>query len=71
MVFGDLNDPESEVSRLANSDRAMRLTNSIDDEKDPSKKKALLNTKQFANPKVYYLTSQQWLRGMMRFKKNS
>lgn len=70
IVFGDLNDPESEVSKLAKSDRAVRLVNTIDDEPE-DKKKALMKKKQFANPKVYYLTSQKWLRDMMRFKKNS
>ena len=70
LVFGDLNDPESEVSKLAKSDRAVRLVNTIDDEPE-DKKKALMKKKQFANPKVYYLTSQKWLRDMMRFKKNS
>lgn len=70
IVFGDLNDPESEVSKLAKSDRAVRLVNTIDDE-SPEKKKELMSHKQFANPKVYYLTSQKWLRDMMRFKKNS
>lgn len=70
IVFGDLNDPESEVSKLAKSDRAVRLVNTIDDESE-DKKKALMSKKQFTNPKVYYLTSQKWLRDMMRFKKNS
>jgi len=70
IVFGDLNDPESEVSKLAKSDRAVRLVNTIDDE-SPEKQKALMSKKQYANPKVYYLTSQKWLRDMMRFKKNS
>ncbi len=71
IVFGDLNDHESEVYKLTQSDRAMRLNNVIDDVKDPVHKKALMDKKQFANPKVYYLTSQKWLRDMMRFKKNS
>ncbi len=70
IVFGDLNDPESEVSKLAKSDRAIRLVNTIDDE-PADRKKALMSKKQFTNPKVYYLTSQKWLRDMMRFKKNS
>jgi molybdopterin-containing oxidoreductase family iron-sulfur binding subunit len=71
MVFGDLNDHESEVYKLSQTDRAIRLTNVIDDIKDPEKKKALMDKKQFPNPKVYYLTSQKWLREMMRFKKHS
>ncbi|PKL19321.1 MAG: molybdopterin oxidoreductase [Spirochaetae bacterium HGW-Spirochaetae-5] len=71
IVFGDLNDHDSEVYKLTQTDRAVRLTNPVDDVKDADKKKSLLKAKQFTNPKVYYLTSQQWLRDMMRFKKNS
>ncbi|HPD77189.1 MAG TPA: 4Fe-4S dicluster domain-containing protein [Spirochaetota bacterium] len=70
IVFGDLNDPDSEISKLAKSDRAVRLNNAIDDQPE-DKKKALMEKKQYPNPKVYYLTSQKWLRDMMRFKKNS
>jgi molybdopterin-containing oxidoreductase family iron-sulfur binding subunit len=70
IVFGDLNDPNSEVSKLAGSDRATRLAHSIDDE-PKEKREQFLQKKEFANPKVYYLTSQEWLRKIMRFKKNS
>ena len=70
IVFGDLNDPNSEVSKLAKSERASRLAHSIDDESD-ERRAQLIKKKDFANPKVYYLTSRQWLRDMMRFKKNS
>jgi molybdopterin-containing oxidoreductase family iron-sulfur binding subunit len=70
IVFGDLNDPNSEVSKLAKSERASRLAHSIDDESE-EKRAQFTKKKDFANPKVYYLTSQKWLRAMMRFKKNS
>ncbi len=67
MVFGDLNDPASEVSRLAKTDRAFRLVHTIDTW-DEAKKKEAQAKKDYPNPKVYYLSSQQWLRDMMRFK---
>jgi len=70
IVFGDLGDPDSEVSKLANSDRAVRLVHSIDDEPEEIREQ-WRRKKDFANPRVYYLTSQKWLRDMMRFKKNS
>ncbi len=70
IVFGDLNDPESEVSKLAKSDRAVRLTNYIDTL--PKEKQAEYRKKKaYADPKVYYLTSQKWIRDMLFFKKNS
>ena len=68
MTFGDLNDPNSEVSRLAKDKRAVRLVHPIDD-KSTAKQEALKKIKHFPNPKVYYLTSQKWLRDMMQFKK--
>jgi molybdopterin-containing oxidoreductase family iron-sulfur binding subunit len=70
IVFGDLNDPESEVSKLTKSDRAVRLTNYIDTL--PKEKQAEFRKKKsYADPKVYYLTSQKWLKDMLFFKKNS
>lgn len=65
MVFGDLNDPASEVSKLAKDKRAFRLMHTVDNW-DEAKKKHLI--KDYPNPKVYYLSSQEWLRDMMRFK---
>ncbi|MCL1834097.1 MAG: 4Fe-4S dicluster domain-containing protein, partial [Leptospirales bacterium] len=50
IVFGDLNDPNSEVSKLAATDRANRLAHSIDDE-PKEKQEQLLKVKEFANPK--------------------
>jgi len=70
IVFGDLNDPSSEVSKLAKDKRAVRIANNIDD-KTGETKNAMKKAKQFTNPKVYYLTSKKWLRDMMRFPKNS
>ena len=67
MVFGDLNDPESVVSKLAKDKRAVRLAHGIDD-KPEEKQKKLKKIKQYPNPKVYYLSSNQWIHDMMRFK---
>ncbi len=67
IVFGDLNDPTSEVSKMARSKRAMRLVHTID-EKSPEEQKRLGKVKHYPNPKVYYLSSKQWIRDMMRFK---
>ena len=67
IVFGDLNDPLSQVSKLAKDKRALRLTHTIDD-KDDNVKKKLFKIKNYPNPKVYYLTSQNWVREMMWFK---
>jgi Fe-S-cluster-containing dehydrogenase component len=67
IVFGDLNDTLSTVSKLSKDKRAFRLIHTID-EKDESQKKELNKIVRFPNPKVYYLTSQTWIRDMMRFK---
>ncbi|MCU0848062.1 MAG: 4Fe-4S dicluster domain-containing protein [Spirochaetes bacterium] len=67
MVFGDLNDPKSEVSRLARDNRAFRLVHTID-QKKPDEQKKFRAIKNFPNPKVYYLSSKQWIRDLMRFK---
>ena len=66
MVFGDLNDPNSEVSKLAKDKRAFRLVHTIDD-KDEKEKQRLMKIKHYPNPKVYYLSSKQWLKDMMSF----
>ncbi len=69
IIFGDLNDPESEVAKLSKSKRALRLANAIDLE-SPEKQKEMRKVKHFSNPKVYYLTSQKWLKDMLNFRKN-
>jgi molybdopterin-containing oxidoreductase family iron-sulfur binding subunit len=60
MVFGDLNDPSSEVSRLAGDSRAFRLS-------DSSNEKAA-RTKKNPGPKVWYLSGRQWIRDAIRFR---
>jgi menaquinone reductase, iron-sulfur cluster-binding subunit len=67
MVFGDLNDQNSEVSRLSRDRRAFRLVHPID-EKPADEQKRLRGVKNYPSPKVYYLTSQQWIRDMQRFR---
>lgn len=67
MVFGDLNDPNSGISKLSKDKRAFRLVHTID-EKPEDEKKKLMKFKQYPNPKVYYLSSQKWIRDMQRFK---
>ncbi len=68
IIFGDLNDKNSEVTKLSKSNRAVRIAHAIDD-RSPAEQIKLKKMKHFANPKVYYLTSQQWLKDMMRFPK--
>ena len=67
MVFGDLNDPNSEVSRLSRDRRAFRLVHTID-QKDEAERNRLMSIRNYPNPKVYYLTSKQWIKEMMKFK---
>jgi len=67
IVFGDLNDPTSEVAKLSKDKRAMRLVHTID-EKSAEEQAKWRKIKNYANPKVYYLSSKQWIRDMMRFK---
>ncbi len=66
MVFGDLNDSNSEIAKLSKDKRAFRLVHTIDD-KDEKEQKRLMKFKQYPNPKVYYLTSKQWIKDMMSF----
>jgi len=75
IIFGDLNDPSSPVYEAAvqNNPRAVRLVHSIDElrTKDPSEYEKRLKIKDYPNPKVYYLTSQQLLRDKISGFKNS
>jgi len=75
IIFGDLNDPSSPVYEAAvqKNPRAVRLVHSIDElrTKDPSEYEKRLKIKDYPNPKVYYLTSQQWLRDKISGFKNS
>ncbi|MDY6932859.1 MAG: 4Fe-4S dicluster domain-containing protein [Spirochaetota bacterium] len=64
IVFGDLNDPTTRISKLIKSNRAFRLVHTVD-EWEESKKQKL--KKLYPEPKVYYLTSHEWIRKMMRF----
>jgi len=66
MIFGDLNDPASEISKLSSDKRAFRLVHTID-QKDPKEQERLKAIKNFPNPKVYYLSSKQWIKDMMSF----
>jgi menaquinone reductase, iron-sulfur cluster-binding subunit len=65
--FGDLNDPDSEVNEkaLKSNERAFRLVHTIDKAKDKERR---MKVKNFTNPKVYYLTSKQWIKDLMTFK---
>lgn len=72
--FGDLNDEKSDLHKMIYkkkgvlNPRAVRIAHEIDDRK-PADQAKLKKMKHFANPKVFYLTSQQWLKDMMRFPK--
>ncbi|MCK4816087.1 4Fe-4S dicluster domain-containing protein [bacterium] len=65
IMFGDLNNPASNIYKLSRDKRAFRLVHTVDNW-DESRKKKLV--KSYPNPKVYYLTSHQWIRDLMRFK---
>ncbi len=69
MVFGDLNDPNSELRQLLDREkgREFRLVHSID-EKDEKTQEKMKSIKNFPNPKVYYLTSKKWIKDMQKFK---
>jgi menaquinone reductase, iron-sulfur cluster-binding subunit len=69
MVFGDLDDPNSGLSMLLKKEktRKHRLVHTID-EKDEKEQARLKKIKNYPNPKVYYLTSQSWIKDMMKFK---
>jgi menaquinone reductase, iron-sulfur cluster-binding subunit len=64
--FGDLNDPQSPVyeGNLRRDSRAVRLVHSIDKLRNtnPAEYERRIKIKDYPNPKVYYLTSQEWLR---------
>ncbi|HPB82353.1 MAG TPA: 4Fe-4S dicluster domain-containing protein [Spirochaetota bacterium] len=64
--FGDLRDPNSPVfeQKLKNDPRAVRLLHKIDNA-DSAEQQRRMKIKNFPNPKVYYLTSKQWLRDIL------
>lgn len=64
IIFGDLNDPTSTISKMSKDKRAFRLVHTVDDWEESKKRKLI---KDYPNPKVYYLTSQKWIRDLMRF----
>lgn len=70
--FGDLRDPNSPVyePRLKSDPRAVRLVQSID-RKDPAEAARRMAIKNYTNPKVYYLTSKEWLRNILNGFQNS
>jgi len=75
MVFGDLKDPQSPVyeEKLRRDPRAVRLVHSIDALKDtnPAEYERRTKIKDFPNPKVWYLTGNEWLREKLSgFKKS-
>jgi menaquinone reductase, iron-sulfur cluster-binding subunit len=69
MTFGDLNDPDSELSILLKEEknRCFRLVHPVD-QKDAKTSAKLRSIKNFPNPKVYYLTANKWISDMLRFK---
>ncbi len=75
MKFGDLKDPQSPVyeEKLRRDPRAVRLVHSIDALRDtnPAEYERRMKIKDFPNPKVWYLTSNEWLREKLSgFKKS-
>jgi Fe-S-cluster-containing dehydrogenase component len=72
IVFGDLSDKNSPVyeGKLQKDPNAVRLVNAID-KMDDEKKKKFIKSKDYPNPKVYYLSGQKWLRDIISGFKNS
>jgi len=68
-VFGDLNDPSSELNKELSREkkRVFRLVHTID-QKDEAAQKKMKGIKNYPNPKVYYLSGNEWIRDMMKFK---
>jgi Fe-S-cluster-containing dehydrogenase component len=69
MVFGDLNDPKSELNLLLKREkgRKFRLVHTIDQKSEKTQER-LKHIKNYPNPKVYYLSSKSWIKEMMKFK---
>ncbi len=72
IVFGDLNNPSSPVfeTRLKNDPRAVRMVHSIDQQPENERARRM-RIKNYPNPKVYYLSSQKWLRDILSAFQNS